>query len=231
MISKIEICANSLQSALNAQKGGANRIELCDNLLEGGTTPSLGVLHTAKNLLDIDIYVLIRPRGGDFCYNDPEFQAMLQNIKYAKEIGANGIVSGILTENQELDIRRTQELIEASNPLPFTFHRAFDIVPNPFKTQQELIKLGATRILTSGQKPTAIKGASLLQQLIKIAGKQITILVGGGITAQNIQKLKNETQAPEYHFSAKSTKQTENKIPIYETDMKKVKKIVKLLKI
>ncbi len=226
---KIEICANSLQSAIFAQKGGADRIELCDNLLEGGTTPSWAIMEQASQL-EIEVYVLIRPRGGDFCYNDAEFEAMIKDIEIAKNLGMNGIVSGVLDENQSLDVERTQALIQKSKPLPFTFHRAFDVVPNPLKTLEQLIALGAKRVLTSGQKNTAIEGANLLKQLVEKAEKDLTILVGGGITKDNIEDLMRWTQAQEYHLSAKSVRETVGGFPIYETDEQKVKEVVELVR-
>lgn len=227
---KIEICANSLQSALNAQAGGAHRIELCDNLLEGGTTPSGGVLKLVKQLLDIEVFVLIRPRGGDFCYNKWEFHSMLQDIEFAKQLGADGIVSGVLDKDQNLDLQRTIDLIEQSRPLPFTFHRAFDVVNRPMEVLEELINVGANRILTSGQAENALKGKALLSELIERAEGNITILAGGGINANNVLELAEIPGLREMHFSAKTARFEENGLPIYESEEEQIRRMVGFLK-
>ena len=199
----LEICCANIASALNAQAGGADRIELCDNLWEGGTTPSFGMLKVLRQELKIQIFVLIRPRGGDFLYSDAEFQVMLQDIYLAKELGADGIVSGILKADGTVDCDRTTALIEAAYPLPFTFHRAFDCCRNLNEALEDIIFCGGKRILTSGGKNSVAEGIELLQELYKQAAGRIIILPGGGINSQNIQSIKEKTGCSEFHLSAK----------------------------
>jgi copper homeostasis protein len=202
---KLEICANSLASAVAAQKGGADRIELCDNMAEGGTTPSYGTLLKARGLLAIKLYPIIRPRGGDFLYNDEEFYIMHQDILMAKKLGCDGIVIGLLKENGHIDTRRTKKLVEAAEPLGVTFHRAFDRCRSPFQALEKIIDCGCERILTSGQQPTAHEGADLIQQLITKADNRITVMPGAGIRTENIAQLVKKTGAVEYHSTAKTT--------------------------
>ncbi|WGH76322.1 copper homeostasis protein CutC [Tenacibaculum tangerinum] len=197
----LEICANSYQSALNAQSAGAHRIELCSELSVGGITPSFGLIKEVIQNTRIPVFVLIRPRSGDFCYSDEEFEIMKSDIQYCKEIGCSGIVSGVLTPTNEIDLERTQALIELSKPLAFTFHRAFDCVANPTKSLEQLISLGADRVLTSGQKTLAIEGLDALQKLNKQAADRIIILPGSGINATNAAVFKN-SRFLEIHTSA-----------------------------
>ncbi len=199
----LEVCTNSLQSAINAQTAGAQRIELCENLEQGGTTPSFGLLALARKHLNIKINVLIRPRSGDFYYSDLEYQIIKEDIKVAKQLGADGIVCGILTPSGDVDVERTKELVELSEPLSFTFHRAFDFTNDPFKTLEDVISTGADRILTSGQQPTAIQGVHLIWDLVKSAKGRIIIMPGSGINAENIEYLM-ETGATEFHMSGTS---------------------------
>jgi copper homeostasis protein len=199
----LEICCANIASALNAQAGGADRIELCDNLWEGGTTPSFGMLKVLRQELKIQIFVLIRPRGGDFLYSDAEFKVMLQDIYLAKELGADGIVSGILKADGTVDCDRTTALIEAASPLPFTFHRAFDCCRDLNEALEDIIFCGAKRILTSGGKNSVAEGIEQLKELNKQAAGRIIILPGGGINSQNIQSIKEKTGCTEFHLSAK----------------------------
>jgi copper homeostasis protein len=199
----LEICCANIASALNAQAGGADRIELCDNLWEGGTTPSFGMLKVLRQELKIQIFVLIRPRGGDFLYSDAEFKVMLQDIYLAKELGADGIVSGILKADGTVDCDRTTALIEAASPLPFTFHRAFDCCRDLNEALEDIIFCGAKRILTSGGKNSVAEGIEPLKELNKQAAGRIIILPGGGINSQNIQSIKEKTGCTEFHLSAK----------------------------
>ena len=187
---KLEICASSYQSAINAQKAGAHRIELCAELAIGGITPSYGLLKQTLTDVTIPVFVLIRPRSGNFTYSDAEFNIMKKDIKLCKDSGCAGIVSGILNMDNTIDVGRTQELIALSKPLPFSFHRAFDWTPNPTKALDQLISLGVNRVLTSGQETSAKKGIALLKQLNKIANGRITILPGGGINAKNAAQFK-----------------------------------------
>jgi copper homeostasis protein len=199
----LEICCANIASALNAQAAGADRIELCDNLWEGGTTPSFGMLKVLRQELKIQIFVLIRPRGGDFLYSDAEFNVMLQDIYLAKELGADGIVSGILNADGTVDCDRTTALIEAASPLPFTFHRAFDCCRDLNEALEDIIFCGGKRILTSGGKNSVAEGIELLTALNKQADGRIIILPGGGINSQNIQSIKEKTGCSEFHLSAK----------------------------
>ncbi|WP_439183489.1 copper homeostasis protein CutC [Carboxylicivirga taeanensis] len=199
-----EICIDSVQSALNAQEAGAQRVELCDNLFEGGTTPSAGMIMEVKKMApNIQVFVIIRPRGGDFVYSSEEINVMLNDIRMAKQLGADGIVSGCLLTNGDIDVPNTQKLIDASGELPFTFHRAFDMCNAPEKALEELISLGATRVLTSGMQQTAPLGIDCLSELIKQANGRITILVGSGVKPDNIAELAAKTGAKEFHFSAR----------------------------
>ena len=165
----LEVCANSYQSAINAEKAGAQRIELCSELSVGGITPSLGLLKKVMHNLSIPVQVLIRPRSGDFLYSNAEFDIMKENILQCKELGCAGIVSGVLCADNTIDIKRNRELIELSKPMSFTFHRAFDVVPKPKESLLQLINLGANRLLSSGQKEKAEDGIDLLSELQKMA--------------------------------------------------------------
>lgn len=196
----LEVCANSVQSAINAQIAGAKRIELCENLFIGGTTPSYGCIKTTRERVDIAINILIRPRIGDFLYSDIEFEQIKNDILVAKQLGVNGIVCGILRPNGEVDTERTAELVELSKPLTFTFHRAFDFTPDPYKALEDIIKTGATHILTSGQKNKAADSVDLLCELVKKAANRVAIMPGSGINADTIKHILN-TGANEFHMS------------------------------
>ncbi|HUI33011.1 MAG: copper homeostasis protein CutC [Dysgonamonadaceae bacterium] len=200
---KIEICTNSVTSSVEAEKGGAYRVELCAGIPEGGTTPSYGEIAVARELLNIKLNVIIRPRGGDFLYSDVEHQTMLRDIEIAKELGVDGVVIGCLTADGEIDMQRNKELIEAAKGMSVTFHRAFDMCKDPFKSLEEIISLGCERILTSGQQPTAIEGVLLLKQLVVKADNRIIIMPGSGVNEENIASLAKETGATEFHFSAR----------------------------
>ena len=200
---KFEISIDSVQSALNAQKAGADRVELCAGLIEGGTTPSIGMIKEVRKRIDIQMFVIIRPRGGDFLYTDEEFEVMCNDIVEAKNNGADGIVSGALTADGNIDIEKTKKMIELARPLPFTFHRAFDMCRDPFEALEQLIELKAARILTSGQRNSADEGIELLKELVKKADDRITIMPGAGVNINNIIPLITETKAEEFHFSGK----------------------------
>lgn len=229
---KLEICANSYQSTLNAQNAGADRIELCSELSVGGITPSYGLLKKVAEGITIPVNVLIRPRSGDFCYTDNEFELMKENVKICKELGFNGIVSGVLHKDNSIDIERTKELIELSKPLSFTFHRAFDCVTNPKESLQILIDLRVDRILTSGLKEKAINGIDLLAKLQEIAQEKLTILAGSGINSENA-KLFKKVGLREIHASASTIIQQENSmfsLPQTVSDINKIKTILKVIK-
>lgn len=225
---KLEICANSYQSAKNAYDAGAHRIELCQELSVGGITPSYGLLKKVIEELKIPVFVLIRPRGGNFVYSDNEFQVMKTDIQLCKDLGCKGIVSGVLNSDKTIDIKRTKELVELSKPLEFTFHRAFDEVRNPKEALLQLIELGADRVLTSGQKTTAEEGLELLIELNVLAENRITIIAGGGVSAENVMLLK-EAGLTEVHASASTPKEDGNSmfsLPMTFSDPIKIKAIL-----
>ena len=197
----LEICANSYQSAVNAEIAGAHRIELCSEISVGGTTPSYGLLKKVMADIDIPVQVLIRPRSGDFHYSDEEFDIMKENILQCKELGCAGIVTGVLHKDNTIDIKRTSELIELSKPMSFTFHRAFDVVSKPKEALLQLLNLGVDRLLTSGQQEKAKNGIDLLLELQKIAEEKLTILPGSGINSENCIHFKN-AGFTEIHSSA-----------------------------
>lgn len=196
----IEICLESVESVIAAEKGGADRVELCSDLFEGGLTPTIGTVKTALKKSNIKINAMIRPRGGDFCYSDEEFEVMKEDIKAFKETGINGIVFGILTPEGDVDVKRSKEIIELARPLAVTFHRAFDMTRDPYKSLEELIELGVDRVLTSGQEATVPEGADLLEELVQIAGDRIIVMPGCGITERNFPKLRAKIKAKEYHI-------------------------------
>jgi copper homeostasis protein len=187
----LEICANSYQSAVNAEIAGAHRIELCSEISVGGTTPSYGLLKKVMYSLSIPVQVLIRPRSGDFHYSNAEFDIMKENILQCKELGCAGIVTGILHKDNTIDLKRTSELIELSKPMCFTFHRAFDVVSKPKEALLKLLNLGVDRLLTSGQQEKAEDGIDLLIELQKLAKNKLTILPGSGINSENCIHFKN----------------------------------------
>jgi copper homeostasis protein len=248
MSSKItlEICANSVESALMAQKGGAHRVELCDNMYEGGTTPSFGAIKLAREKLNIELNIIIRPRGGDFCYSDLEYDIMQKDIEFAKEAGVNGIVIGILNPDGSIDAKRTKQLVQLAKPMSVTFHRAFDVSNNPFKTLNDIIDCGCNRILTSGQENKAYDGLDLLSKLIKESNNRIIIMPGSGINETNIREIQEKTQATEFHASLRKNEISAmiyrkeeinmgglpqiNEFHISVTDSERVKKFVQIIK-
>jgi copper homeostasis protein len=213
----LEVCANSITSALAAQDGGALRVELCDNLFEGGTTPSAGQISMAKKLLHIKLYVLIRPRSGDFLYDDVEFETMLADIKFCAEVGCDGIVTGILKADGTVDKDRNAQLVNVAKAanMALTFHRAFDMCADPYQAMEEIIELGFERVLTSGGKSTAMEGASTIARLVKKAAGRIIIMPGSGIDEHNVADLVRFTGVKEFHSSAR--KMTSSKMT-YQND-------------
>lgn len=203
---KFEVCANSVESCLAAQAGGADRVELCAGIPEGGTTPSYGEISMARELLKTTrLHVIIRPRGGDFLYSPIEVKTMLKDIEMARQLGADGVVFGCLTAEGEVDIPIMQELMKASQGLSVTFHRAFDVCRHPQKALEQIIELGCDRILTSGQQPTAEQGVPLLKELQEQAAGRIILLAGCGVNEKNISRIASETGIREFHFSARKT--------------------------
>lgn len=208
----IEVCANSVASALNAEAGGAHRIEFCGELSVGGITPSYGMLTRVMQQVSIPVFVLIRPRSGNFTYSDEEFEVMKQDILFCKQIGCAGVVSGVLKKDNTLDVERTKQLIALAKPMDFTFHRAFDWVPNPEETLQQLLKIGCKRILSSGQQPKAIDGLSLLENLQKTYGDKMCIMPGSGVNINNIETFK-KAGFSEIHFSGSTEVKTITETP------------------
>lgn len=202
---RVEICVDSATGALAAERGGADRVELCDNLLEGGTTPSAGCIKVARRRLKIGLQVIIRPRGGDFLYTEDELEVMREDIRMAKDLGADGVVLGCLTPAGDIDCARTEELIGLARPLNVTFHRAFDMCRNPQTALEELIQLGVDRVLTSGQEASCLEGLDLLAALAKQAAGRIIVMPGGGSTLRNVQKIVDATGVKEVHLSARAT--------------------------
>jgi copper homeostasis protein len=202
---RVEICVDSAAGALAAQRGGADRVELCDNLLEGGTTPSAGAIRVARRGLTIGLHVLIRPRGGDFLYSPQEMEVIGEDIQIAKQLGADGVVLGCLTAAGDIDMIKTAQLIDLARPLKVTFHRAFDMCRDPQGSLENLTKLGVERVLTSGQEASCLEGLELIKALNSRAAGRIVVMPGGGLNVRNIQKIVTETGVREVHLSARRT--------------------------
>lgn len=202
----MEATVDSVTSAVNAARGGASRIELCSALGEGGLTPSVGLLKVVKSLVvDIPVFVMIRPRRGtDFAYTEDEIKVMKKDVSVLKDAGADGFVFGVLTPDGDVNELVCEELLQLCRPLPVTFHRAFDVTRDPVQSLEIIIKLGFTRILTSGQSLSADSGVSLLAKLIEIANNRIIIVPGAGINEKNLAHILKGTQAKEFHASARS---------------------------
>ena len=200
----MEICVDSVESALAAERGGAHRVELCSNLLEGGVTPSTGLISNTRRRVTIDIHVMIRPRGGDFCYSAEEFETMEQDVLTAKRLGANGIVFGILTDDGEVDLARTRHLVQMARPLKSTFHRAFDMSRELDQSLADIIEAGADRVLTSGGEQKAEDGIPAIAQLVRAAKQRIAVMAGGGITELNAHRILQETGVREIHASLRA---------------------------
>src|SRR5262245_20329634 len=200
----IEVCVDSVESAVAAQRGGADRVELCTSLLEDGRTPSAGALQIARKSISIPIHVMIRPRAGDFCYSEVDFEVMKRDLEMAKRLGVDGVVFGILTLDAEIDKDRTSELIERARPLNTTFHRAFDLTRDPYQAVEDLIELGIDRLLTSGQKASAAEGVKLIGELVGAARGRIAIMAGGGLNEDNIRGVVAASGVRELHFSGRA---------------------------
>lgn len=200
---KVEVCANSYQSCLAARLGGADRVELCASMSEGGTTPSYGTICKARDIEGLRLHVLIRPRGSDFYYTPDEVDIMMKDIRMCQSLGVDGVVFGALRKDGQVDVETMKRLMDASEGLSITFHRAFDHCNNPMQALEDIIGLGCQRILTSGQQPSAIKGANLLRQLVEASAGRIQIMPGSGVNAGNIAQIVQTTGAREFHFSAR----------------------------
>lgn len=205
---KLEICVDSFESVRNASLGGADRVELCSNLFEGGTTPPLSLIEECKKQ-NIDIMMMVRPRGGDFCYSDSEYNLMLKDTELAKRLNLKGVVFGILHKDGSIDIARTQALVQAAYPLECTFHRAFDMCSDMYRGLEDVISTGCSRILTSGGKQTAPEGVEVIKSLVAKAGTRISIMAGSGVNTRNAETLIKETGVKEVHFSARRLVQSE----------------------
>jgi len=243
---KLEVCVDSILSCLAAQKGGADRIELCDNLFEGGTTPSAGLIMLAREHLNLKIQVIIRPRGGDFLYSDLEFEIMKKDIETAKDMRVDGVVIGVLNADGTVDVKRSKKLVSLARPLSVTFHRAFDMTREPYQSLEEVIATGADRLLTSGMMNEAPDGARLIANLVEKAGNRIIIMPGAGINKDNIRDMISITGAKEYHLTGASLQESKMNyrnprvfmgglpdIPEFErfvTDENRIRSIVSILK-
>lgn len=202
----LEVIAFTHESARIAQRTGAHRIELCDNPGEGGTTPGYGLIKKVREDVSIQVYPIVRPRGGDFLYSPAEYEIMKRDIEMAKQLLCDGVVIGMLTTEGEVDKERMKWLVELAYPMGVTFHRAFDRVKDPYQSLEDIIELGCERILTSGRKPTALEGAFLLKQLAEQANDRIIIMPGSGLRSDNILEIAKQTGATEFHSSARAEK-------------------------
>lgn len=233
----LEVIGFTAEGYLKAQDAGAHRIELCDNPGEGGTTPSYGFIKTARKQLHIDLFPMIRPRGGDFLYSKEEFEMMKTDIAVCSDQGCEGVVFGILLKDGNVDTVRCQELVELAYPMETTFHRAFDRVKDPVKALEDIINCGFTRILTSGLKPTAPEGKLLIRQLTEQADERIIIMPGSGVRSDTLEDLMLETGALEFHSSARmnnistmeySNPQIPESLNSISTDEKEIKKMLEI---
>lgn len=197
--SLLEITVESLDTALAAERGGADRIELCADLIHGGLTPAVATMKKVHEELEIPLFPIIRPRAGNFVYSESEFTSMKRAISAARDLGVDGVVCGLLRADGGVDVERTAELVQWARPLEVTFHRAFDEAPDLLQALEDVIEAGATRVLTGGGATSAMQGAGVLQKLVKVAGKRIVIMPGGGLNASNIDRIMAETNAVEFH--------------------------------
>ncbi len=243
---KAEVVVYNIESAFKAQEGGADRIELCDNPADGGTTPSAGMIEVVRANVTMDIMVMLRPRGGDFSYSSYEYHAMKRDLYAMQKISVDGFVFGILNHDGTIDKKRCRELIEKSKPLKVTCHRAFDMTRDPFEALEDCIEVGFTRILTSGQKPNAHQGRDLIRQLVERADGRISIMAGSGVNESTVSEIVATTNVHEIHFSASSSRQSqmnfrnpsiaamgeqgEDEYAVRTVDPERVRKIIELAK-
>jgi copper homeostasis protein len=200
----LEVCIDSVESAVAAECGGARRVELCSDLLEGGITPGAGLIATVRRRIEIELFVMIRPRGGDFCYTAPEFEVMREEIRQARQLGVDGVVLGVLDETGCVDAKRTRQLVDLAAPLPVTFHRAIDMTPDLHAALIAVMTTGACRILTSGGAPNATAGMAEIAGMVEAASGRIAIMPGGGVSAESIVAIAEATGATEFHASART---------------------------
>ncbi|GAB3534130.1 copper homeostasis protein CutC [Pontibacter brevis] len=205
----LEICIDSVASAIAAEQGGAQRVELCDYLAGGGTTPSAGMIEVVRKSIHIGLHVLIRPRRGDFLYSAAEFDVMKRDIALCRELGADGVVIGLLSKDGNIDTARTQELMEHAGLLSITFHRAFDLTPDPVKALDDLLQLKVHRLLTSGQQETALQGAALIKELNERAAGKLIVMPGSGVNPANVREIVAKTGVSEVHASVRRSVQSD----------------------
>ena len=201
----VEVCVDSVTSAIAAEHGGAARIELCSGLIEGGVTPSAGLIEVTRAAVSLPLHVMIRPRAGDFFYDAAEFAIMRRDIALAKQMGATGVVFGILEANGNVDVARTRQLVELARPLAVTFHRAFDMTSDLSRALDDVCAAGVDRVLTSGGEPTSLQGDQTILQLLRQARGRIVVMPGSGIKPENARCLVNQTGATEIHVGLRST--------------------------
>ncbi len=234
----LEVCAFNIDSCIIAEKAGAARVELCDNPIEGGTTPSYGTIKQAREKISILLYPILRPRSGNYFYTDEEFAILKDDIQMCRQLGCDGISAGAQTIDATIDIERLKRIVKWAGNMGVTCNRAFDCAPDPFEALEDIISCGCERILTSGQKSAAPDAAILLSQLIKQAGDRIIIMPGAGVNSSNISKLKEETGAREFHSSARKiapnpvtyiNKEVSDYGNVYIADEKEVRAMLKAL--
>lgn len=201
---ELEICVDSVESAVAAEIGGAQRVELCSALIEGGLTPSTGMIRAVRSRIDIGLFVMIRPRGGDFIYSDEELAAMRDDIASAKQCGADGVVFGLLTPNGEVDFERTRQLVELARPMQVTFHRAFDMAHDMETALEDIVRTGADRVLTSGGEQSASLGSRLIARLVRRLENRIGLMVCGGIRPETVQEIVLATGASQFHSALRT---------------------------
>lgn len=235
-----EVCAFNIQSAIIAERAGAARVELCDNPVEGGTTPSYGTIIETREKITIDLYPIIRPRSGNYFYDEEEYAIIKRDIMICRDLGCDGISVGTQKINGDIDTEMLKRIVEWAGPLGVTCNRAFDCAPDPFKALEDIISCGCERILTSGQRSAAPDAGELLGELVKVAGNRIIIMPGAGIKSTNIKKLVQESNATDYHGSARKiaanpvtyiNKEVSDYGNVYITDEQEVRDIIAQLKV
>lgn len=201
---QLEICVDSVESSIAAEQGGADRVELCSDLLEGGITPSAGLIAMVRRNIRIGVFVMIRPRGGDFCYAEAEFAVMQEDIRRVRDLGADGLVLGILNEDAMVDVARTTELVRLAEPLPVTFHRAIDMTPDPATALAAVVETGARRVLTSGGAARVPEALDMVARMVATAGERLAVMVGSGINPETIATVAEATGASEFHAALRT---------------------------